>query len=295
VSSTLRVRPYCSDASRVRGDDNTATAARIDVWILVEFPGVWGRDALTDSLLPAAVREALEHAQQTIARSRVILIRRRTTTRDVFRVYVARSAPRAGLTALEVASLDDVAALPFAELAQSATGAPSLPLVLVCTHGQHDSCCGRRGFPLYDALKDREELDVWQCSHIGGDRFAANALVLPWGLFYGPVEPGEAEPFATSILRDEIYLPGYRGRCSLSRVGQAAETFIRRSTGILARDAFRLAAREHLPNGVTKVRLVETNGTAHEVVLEQFTAAEEVFATCRSSAAGPVRQFRVVT
>src|ERR1700741_5330222 len=72
------------------------------------------------------------------------------------------------------------------------------PLVLVCTHGQRDSCCGRRGFPLYDALRTPTSLDVWQCPHIGGDRFAANAVVLPWGLSYGPVEPRDAGALADS-------------------------------------------------------------------------------------------------
>ena len=32
--------------------------------------------------------------------------------------------------------------------------------------------------------------DVWECSHLGGDRFAANVVVLPHGFYYGQV-PGD--------------------------------------------------------------------------------------------------------
>ena len=34
---------------------------------------------------------------------------------------------------------------------------------------------------------------MWQSSHIGGDRFAGNVVFLPEGLYYGRVEPAEAD------------------------------------------------------------------------------------------------------
>jgi (2Fe-2S) ferredoxin len=33
---------------------------------------------------------------------------------------------------------------------------------------------------------------VWECSHVGGDRFAPNVLVLPDGFYYGNLAPDEA-------------------------------------------------------------------------------------------------------
>jgi hypothetical protein len=289
-------RYHCSNAARLRGDDNAATATRVDVWILVEVPGPWGRYPLHDAGLPLPVSEALRHAAKEIPRSRVVFIRRRFEARSGCRVYVVHSAPRTKVMMLDLASIDEVANVPFLDLAKG--GGPVIaqpqPLVLVCTHGQRDSCCGRRGFPLYDALRHRPELDVWQCSHIGGDRFAANAIVLPWGICYGPVEPRDATALADSIQREEILLPSYRGRSTMPRLSQAAETFVRRRTGLTARDALRVLSRETLEDGQTHVRLRDTGGVRYEVVIEPFTAAESVLLTCTASDACPVVQFRMV-
>ena len=166
--------------------------------------------------------------------------------------------------------------------------------MLVCTHGQHDSCCGRRGYPLFDALRKREELEVWQCSHIGGDRFAANAVVLPWGLYYGPVEPREANALADTIATGEIYLSAYRGRSPLSRPLQAAETFVRRATGLTARDALRVLGREEVAEHQTRVQLEQNDGTLHEVVLEAYVAGEAAMLTCTAKRTNPIPQFRLV-
>jgi hypothetical protein len=287
-------RVYCSDAARLRGDDNTATAARIDVWLLVELPITWGRDPITEAALPQVVRDALRRASHEIPRCRVVFIRKRVQCLGPTRVYIVRSGPRTGVTQLDLDSLDDVATIPFVSIANDTTAPAARPIVLVCTHGQHDSCCGRRGYPLFDALRPREELDLWQCSHIGGDRFAANAVVLPWGIYYGPVEPRDANELAQSIARDEIFLPGYRGRSSMSRPVQAAETFIRRETNVLARDAFQLVSRESLENGHMQIHLRDRSGAIHDVTIEQFQSPETAMLTCTSEVASTVPQFRLV-
>ena len=286
-------RPWCSDAARLRGDDNIASAARVDLWILVELPITWGREPMSDAAIPPAVREALQRATRAIQRSRIVFIRRRNECTGPTRVYLARSTPQPGIAVRDLPSIDDVATLAFDELIAEIAPA-SQPLVLVCTHGQHDSCCGRRGYPLYDALRDYDGIDVWQCSHIGGDRFAANALVLPWGLYYGPVEPSQAGELVASIARDEILLPSYRGRSSVSRPVQAAETFVRRATTLLARDALHFVARESLLDGHTRIHLRDQRGTIHEVTLEHYTATDSAYATCTTQRAEPIRQFRLV-
>lgn len=286
-------RVYCSDAARLRGDDNTATAARIDLWILVEFPGTWGRDPIRDAGLPAPVVHALRSANREIPRSRVVFIRRRLDSQGGTRVYVVRSAPYLSHTMLELASIDDVAHVPFHALSAEGPNPAPHPLILVCTHGQHDSCCGRRGYPLYDALRQRAGLDVWQCSHIGGDRFAANAVVLPWGLYYGPVEAPEADALTESLQRGDIYLSAYRGRSSMARVEQAAETFVRRNTGLLSRDALNVVSREALGAEQTRVRLTDDAGISYEVLLEQY-AISEALLTCTAGELNPIPQFRLV-
>jgi len=312
VSASMRGRPFCSDAARLRADDNAATATRIDVWILIELSQTWGRRPLLDAALPPPVQAALMRALTEIPRSRVVFIRRRLEVRSGCRVYISRSAPAVWTMSMDLPSIDDVAEVPFRALsegrAQSAErrsdtadplpsalcAPPSAPVVLVCTHGQRDSCCGRRGFPLYDALRGHESLDVWQCSHIGGDRFAANAVVLPWGLYYGPVEPRDAAALAESVLRGEILVEAYRGRSSMTRTAQAAETFVRRATGITARDALRVTARKTLPDGRIHVHLRDDAGALHEVTFEPYVSTASTYLTCTAEATCPIVQFRLV-
>ena len=286
-------RIWCSDAARRRGDDNAGTASRVDVWILVELPVTWGRNPIHDAVLPPDVRDALKRASADIPRSRTVFIRKRVECLGPTRVYVVRSAPRLAMHQLDLPSIDEVAHVPFVQLSTQHS-ALSTPLVLVCTHGQHDSCCGRRGYPLFDALRQHEGLDLWQCSHIGGDRFAANAVVLPWGLYYGPVEAREAEALASSIAREELLLPSYRGRCTMSRPVQAAETFIRRQTRLLGRDALRFASREDLDEARIRVCFSDATGAMHEATIERYVSHEGARLTCTAMHDEPIPQFRLL-
>lgn len=286
-------RVWCSDAARGRGDDNAGTASRIDVWILVELPVSWGRNPIHDAVLPGEVRDALKRATKDVPRSRVVFIRKRVEGVGATRVYVVHSAPVVSTHVLDLPSIEDVAAIDFVALGAQQAAPDAPPLVLVCTHGQHDSCCGRRGYPLFDALRRRDTLDLWQCSHIGGDRFAANAVVLPWGLYYGPVEAGEAGALSDSIARGEIYLPGYRGRCTMSRPVQAGETFIRRQSRILGREALQFVSREDLDE--THLRVIFREGeTEHTATIERYLSSDAARLTCMSMHDEPVIQFRLV-
>lgn len=108
------------------------------------------------------------------------------------------------------------------------------PLFLVCTHGKHDRCCAKFGRPLYDAVREQVEPGwAWQCSHVGGDRFAGNVVVLPDGAYYGRVDPSASWPVIEAALAGRIHLPCYRGRSHRGFPAQAAEIAVREATGLL--------------------------------------------------------------
>ena len=90
---------------------------------------------------------------------------------------------------------DDVAELTDLPLDGTAGEPDDKDLYLVCTHGKHDPCCALRGRPVAAAMAQVRPGQVWECSHIGGERFAANVLLLPSGLVYGRVLPFAAEEF----------------------------------------------------------------------------------------------------
>ena len=111
------------------------------------------------------------------------------------------------------------------------------PLFLVCTHGKHDRCCAKFGRPLYDAVRELvDEGWAWQCSHVGGDRFAGNLVTLPDGVYSGRVEPSEAWTVIEAALEGRVHLPRYRGRSCYGFAAQAAERAVREATGLLGVD-----------------------------------------------------------
>ncbi len=86
------------------------------------------------------------------------------------------------------------------------------PVFLACTHGRHDTCCAERGRPVAAALSQTHPEVSWEVSHIGGDRFAGNVLVLPDGLYYGRVSPDTAPALVESHLSGHLTLDLLRGR-----------------------------------------------------------------------------------
>src|SRR5262249_29131373 len=119
------------------------------------------------------------------------------------------------------------------------------PLLLVCTHGKHDRCCARYGRPLYEALRDEaDEGWVWQCSHVGGDRFAGNLVVLPEGLYFGRVGPDDAWTVLEEYVAGRIHLPCYRGRSRYPFRIQAAEQAVRERAGLTGIDDLELVSTD---------------------------------------------------
>lgn len=118
------------------------------------------------------------------------------------------------------------------------------PAALVCTHGGRDACCAVLGRPLFAALDGRDDLDVWECSHVGGHRFAGNLLMLPSGLLYGRVDPQTAGQVADAEVSGRLRLPLLRGRCGVPPVEQAAEVLARSVWGTDRQDAVRVLGAE---------------------------------------------------
>lgn len=87
--------------------------------------------------------------------------------------------------------------------------------IVVCTHGSHDTCCGRFGAPIQRALvalaTGLPGLRVWRGSHTGGHRFSPTLVDLPDGRSWGRLRPADlgailARTGDAAALRDR-----YRG------------------------------------------------------------------------------------
>ena len=108
-------------------------------------------------------------------------------------------------------------------------GRPGPPSVhLVCTNGRRDRCCADFGRPVVRALLEADVEEVWESSHVGGDRFAANLVCLPTGVYFGRVAPERAARIVTDLAADLVDLDFYRGRSCYPPMMQAAEMLVRR-------------------------------------------------------------------
>jgi hypothetical protein len=283
-------RPLCTDISRETGEPLTATASRVDHWLLVEYRGLWSRDVLGGSILSERAKAALRAQLQALPRSRLLFIRRpERRAREGRMIYLARSAEGgSSLARLEVGHVDELAGLDLA-----AAAAPvHQPLLVVCTHGKRDRCCARYGRPLYDSLRDEAEDDwVWQSTHVGGDRFAGNLVCLPQGLYFGRVAADDVWPLLDELLARRIYLPRYRGRSCYSFPEQAAEHAVREERDITDVEAVQLISSDRLDHGTWKIRfLVRTSGEVHEVAVRE-DAGELTYLTCDADALKRPRRY----
>jgi len=69
-------RPFCADLSRQNDEPLAATASRIDHWFLIEYRGLWTRDALPGSGLSDQVKQHLRDQVSSVRHGRLLFVRR---------------------------------------------------------------------------------------------------------------------------------------------------------------------------------------------------------------------------
>ncbi len=304
--------PLCADAARERGDDLVGTAAPAHRWLLVEHPGPWAVDALAGSGIAVEVQDRLRLAAHRSG-ARILLVRRpgRQPARrqrswavvDAGSTVVRWGAWSADGDLLEAAvALSDAAALSDVTALSDPAGAqrtathgdapgPGEPLLLVCAHGRHDTCCAVRGRPVADRLAQRWPDATWECSHVGGDRFAANLIVLPDGACYGNLDADTAVDVVASHLQGRVDVDHLRGVSTQPPVAQAAIAAALRRFGPAALSQVGVSAVEPHGSAAWRVILTGTGPVPPRVeatVLRTRTAPARL--TCR--AAGPTSAYR---
>ncbi|WNG88103.1 sucrase ferredoxin [Mycobacterium sp. ITM-2016-00317] len=286
---TSGTRPPCSDQSLTRGEPMYGTASAGSRWLLLELEGGWGPSAFLESpgCLDAGLGRAIVRRAES-AGMRIAAIRRpgRRTETPRWRWFVARS--EVGRPALRHGEVDSARDYLDIDL-DGADGADTDgPLVAVCAHGRHDQCCAVRGRAAAAAIAAQFPESTWECSHLGGDRFAATMLILPEGLCYGRVDHTDAAGLVRLYLDGRLDDRFLRGRTALPHAVQAAQHFARETLGEDRIDALPPVAVEPV-DGAIEVVLATESGTV--TVLLDVAMSEPLFSQCRATTAGPVRTF----
>ncbi|HYH35643.1 MAG TPA: sucrase ferredoxin, partial [Nocardioides sp.] len=165
-------------------------------------------------------------------------------------------------------------------------------LLCVCTHGRHDACCAERGRPVASALAAAHPDQTWEISHIGGDRFAGNALFLPHGLYYGRLDAVSSIAVAGRHLGGHLDLDHLRGRSSYPMPVQVAEIGLRRQLGETRLDALRLVS--HRRDGDLRHARFAVTGSEWEVTVRSRPGADLHRLTCRARRDNAVPQHEVL-
>jgi hypothetical protein len=288
----------CAVHADARGDSMLGTAPPYGRVLLVHQPGAWGPRGLIESRCDPAVARRIDVAAAN-AGMRLQAIRRHGKHEVGIPVggYVVGIADtRATPATIAWWRFDDLAEL-ATELEAGGPERPPVeidtaPLFLVCAHGRHDACCALRGRPVAHALQLVRPGRVWETTHLGGDRFAANLLVLPTGELYGRVTPSVAAAFADRVDAGDVVPELMRGRLGLAPIAQAALIYAHERLGIAARDALAVTSVERVDAERARATVATPRGVVVVTVSIETSVAAQL--TCRGPEGVRAREYRGV-
>lgn len=279
----------CAAVSAQMAEALAGTAPRGVAWIAVEDRGTWASRAVRDSAI-TWLHELDSRASALDVG--VMLIRRpgRAGREPAAHRHVILATTLPGRSSAEIFVLGQDEDLLHLDIEQLAAGhlpgrgdVVADPLLLVCTNGRRDPCCSVAGRALADRLSAANPQAVWECSHLGGHRFAPTALMLPSGYVYGrlTVEIGLAllaqTPSAPPLVEH------CRGRTTWDSLGQAAELAIRAEEPHLDADAVTVSALAE------NQRLVTVAGARqHVVTLQRNPVPEPRAVSCGAEPTTPM-------
>lgn len=288
---------FCSDLSREASEQASGTASIGGVWLVLEYPLAWERKAVEDSALSANVKAFLGNAIKTLPRARVLLIKSDRLRATGLSFFVVRSSERSPFAVkFQLRDYQQLTKLDIKSIAEGevAFGGEIIsdPLFLVCTHGRRDKCCAKFGYPLYKALHASNDGLVWQSSHVGGDRFAANLVCLPHGLFYAHVTEASGQRIISEYRAGRLVLDKFRGRACYSHPAQAAEYFVRCDSGMTGVDDLRYLATERLGEKSWQIRFAQTmTGAIYVADVNARMSRFQNYITCDAIEEKPVHEF----
>lgn len=255
----------CAVLARTLDEPLAGSAPVARRWACLEHRGAWPQDVRTHP--DPAVRVFAGRA--AAAGWRLQLVRRpgRRSDDSPVQLFLADTAPGSTrLAGLTVDGPSELAAVPLPGADEPLPGRSVRdPLLLVCTHGRRDRCCALDGRALAAAVVASGESGVWECTHLGGHRFAPTALVLPTGYLYGHLDVATAITAHKAAGLGEVETAQCRGRSTWSPEGQVAELAVRAATGL--RDADALAVE---PGG-TEVLVKSRDGRRWTVRVGHLT------------------------
>ena len=203
----------CSVVSKAAREDPAGCGKPFVGYLGIEVAPSWKHDVTESPRFPEPLREAVKRAQDAgVIGKFTALFPDPVYSREGYARALYLHKPPGPFVAYDKSeyALPEGEIVPLVEaLAEGQDGlsrferyeedASRVRDILVCTHGSHDACCGKFGYPVYETLRygyagaSKRQLRVWRTSHIGGHRFAPTLIDFPEGRYWGHLEPEALE------------------------------------------------------------------------------------------------------
>ncbi len=283
MSKDKKKGALCAVDSLAAEEPLYGTAAEAGGWILIEYRGRWSNDAYKDSSIPKAAREKLKKIGKAVKGSRLQVVSRNGREDEGISLFISRASDtEAKLYEINLGSYEDLASLDVDSVFEGDRYERKEPLVIVCTNGERDTCCGKFGKPVFlEAAAGSHGRNVWQTNHIGGHRFAATFVCLPHGICYGRVREGKkVGDVIDKYVQGEIDLGSLRGRSCYSAEAQAAEYFLRTETGKTGLSEFTLKREKKAKDGIDVDFVSTGTGETYRVSVLKSRHMAKVLKNC---------------
>lgn len=214
---------FCSRVALAAPDVIAGTGVRADVYVFLPVP----KRYWADDILNAGWASRAEMAAITAARDGGVVARCYNPPGGAMSpsVLVYAAPERPAPTAL--------ATLLGAFAGRWPVEAEPGPTLAICTHGTRDRCCAKWGFAAYLAARRLHrdclsEFEPLECSHLGGDRFAATGIFFPSGGMYAHLDSADLHALTAAESTGRLTPERYRGRVFDSQPAQIARAGLAR-------------------------------------------------------------------
>lgn len=285
----------CSLESLNANEPMAGTAPKARVWFMLEYVPRWGNKAWEESSIDPVIRQAVDEQLKQIPSARLLLIKQKDHA-ERLRFFAAVLGEQPVLYKFEFASYEELAELDLSSIIAGAeqyqANRTDEPILLVCTNGQRDACCVLHGIAVYNTLHAQFGNAVWESSHHGGHRFAANLLAFPSGRSYGRLRVDNALGVAQAIAEGNVPAQYCRGYTAWAEPAQAAELILREQLLMQREGGLRLLASQ--PEGESRWRVqFATDSDERELLVERVEGAP-VHASCGDEKTTPAIEYRLV-
>jgi hypothetical protein len=250
---------YSCHTSREEEEPVWAHATRVSAWLCLGYDAAWEAKALPQSNLSPEVIAKLTEFEERVPFARVQFIRQAGGMQpgEIPLLLCRSDLSHPWLRKTTLAAYEDILKMDLASIFQESDsiGEELDPAFLTCINGRRDLCCARYGQAVYDAFAEFAPARSWQTTHLGGHRFAATSIVLPYGLHYGRLKPADAAEIVRLTDRGQLLLDNLRGRTTYPDPVQAAEHKVRSLKNLNGIDDVGLLQLEEAGPGSWRVRL----------------------------------------